>query len=224
MSISYCNIITLNGKRAYNQIMRQKAPARSHVYFLAVVFEGGLVFLWLIVGQWLEMSPSEQGHISVKAFVLGGAATLPLLPLMFFVSRSRYPPLRRLMLEIDELLVPFLSRLTVADFAVVAILAGFGEEGLVRGLLQGWLAENLSPATGLVAASTLFGLLHFVTPAYALLAGLLGLYLGILYLATGNIVVPIVVHALYDFLALLYLVRWRSRFTGKSSDDDNRKS
>jgi membrane protease YdiL (CAAX protease family) len=212
--------------------MKPNAPARSHVYFLAVVFEGGLVFLWLIVSQWLAMPPSEQGHLSVKAFALGGAATLPLLPLMFFVSRSRYLPLRRLMVEIDRLLVPFLSRLTVADFAVVAILAGFGEEGLFRGLLQGWLAESLSPVAGLVIASTLFGLLHFVTPAYALLAGLLGLYLGILYLVTGNLVVPIVVHALYDFLALLYLVRWRkgrggnsgrTPFTGEASGDDNKR-
>jgi membrane protease YdiL (CAAX protease family) len=136
------------------------------------------------------------------------------------------------MVEIDKLLVPFLSRLTVADFAVVAILAGFGEEGLFRGLLQGWLAESLSPVAGLVVASTLFGLLHFVTPAYALLAGLLGLYLGILYLVTGNLVVPIVVHALYDFLALLYLVRWRKGrwgssgrrpFTGEAPDSDNMK-
>jgi membrane protease YdiL (CAAX protease family) len=189
--------------------MSTHAPPRGHVYFLAVIFEGGLVLLWLAAGQWLDMPPSEQGRLSVKAFVLGGAATLPLLPLMYFLSRSHYPPLRRLMVEIDEVLVPFLSRLTVADFAVVAILAGFGEEGLFRGLLQGWLAENLSPAAGLLAASTLFGLLHFVTPAYAIIAGLLGLYLGILYLATGNLVVPIVVHALYDFLALLYLVRWR---------------
>jgi membrane protease YdiL (CAAX protease family) len=64
------------------------------------------------------------------------------------------------------------------------------------------------PAALLLAAA-LFGVLHFITPAYAVLAGLLGLYMGVLYLVTGNLLVPIVVHSLYDFVALLYLVRWR---------------
>ena len=39
----------------------------------------------------------------------------------------------------------------------------------------------------------------------ALLAGVVGLYLGGLYLLTGNLLVPIVVHALYDIVALGYL-------------------
>jgi len=42
---------------------------------------------------------------------------------------------------------------------------------------------------------------------YALLAGVVGLYLGGLYLLTGNLLVPIVVHALYDVVALGYLRR-----------------
>ena len=53
------------------------APSRSHVYFLAVVFEGGLVLLWIIAGQWLEMPPHEQGHLSAEAFLLGAAAKNP---------------------------------------------------------------------------------------------------------------------------------------------------
>ena len=45
----------------------------------------------------------------------------------------------------------------------------------------------------------------------ALVAGLLGFYLGLLYLETDNLVVPMVVHSLYDFFALVYLVRWRAK-------------
>ena len=44
--------------------------------------------------------------------------------------------------------------------------------------------------------------------------------LGILSLVTDNLVVPIVVHGLYDFLALIYLVRWRKgkgRSSGKTT-------
>jgi membrane protease YdiL (CAAX protease family) len=58
-----------------------------------------------------------------------------------------------------------------------------------------------------VIASALFGLGHFITPMYALLAGLLGLYLGGLAMIYDNLLLVMVVHALYDFVALVYLVR-----------------
>ena len=65
---------------------------------------------------------------------------------------------------------------------------------------------------GLLAASVLFGLAHPITPAYAVLAAMIGVYLGWLWLAFDkNLLVPITAHALYDFLALIYLVRTRGR-------------
>jgi hypothetical protein len=48
---------------------------------------------------------------------------------------------------------------------------------------------------------------HSVSAAYALVAGAVGLYLGSLYLITQNLLAPVVAHALYDFVALLVLVR-----------------
>ena len=61
----------------------------------------------------------------------------------------------------------------------------------------------------LVGVAILFGLLHAVNVAYAVLAALMGLYLGWLWMATGNLAVPIVAHAVYDFLALVYILRGR---------------
>lgn len=54
----------------------------------------------------------------------------------------------------------------------------------------------------------IFGLLHWVTPLYALLAGGIGLLLGwsVKYW-TGNLITPIVVHILYDYLAFLVVAR-----------------
>jgi len=66
----------------------------------------------------------------------------------------------------------------------------------------------------LLLAAVLFGLLHFITPTYAVLAGLIGLYLGALWLATGNLLTPIVTHGTYDLLALVYLARVRGRGLG----------
>jgi hypothetical protein len=114
-----------------------------------------------------------------------------------------------MMREVDEVLVPLLSRLTVADYALIALLAGIGEEGVFRGILQEGLSWKLPMPVAVAAASVVFGMLHFITPAYALLAGIMGAYLGALYALSGNLLVPITVHALYDFIALLYLLRWR---------------
>jgi hypothetical protein len=86
---------------------------------------------------------------------------------------------------------------------------------LFRGVIQNAIADQfvdpVGVAAGWIAASLLFGLLHWVTLSYAVLATLIGLYLGGLWIVTGNLLVPAVVHALYDFWALVYLVRFRHR-------------
>jgi membrane protease YdiL (CAAX protease family) len=93
------------------------------------------------------------------------------------------------------------------DLALVSISAGVGEELLFRGFLQAAIADWTNPWIALAIASLLFGLAHFITPMYAVLATLLGAYLGGLWLACDNLLAPIVTHALYDFLALVYLLR-----------------
>ena len=55
----------------------------------------------------------------------------------------------------------------------------------------------------------LFGLLHAVNVAYAVLATLMGMYLGWLWMTTGNLAVPIVAHAVYDFLRVVYILHGR---------------
>ena len=187
----------------------QSPPSRLQVLLVALSFEGGLVVLWLILGGFLERPPSSQGSLSIGALGAGIAATLPLLPLLYWMSRTPFGPVRRVMRLIDESIIPLLSPLGAQDLALIAALAGIGEEGLFRGILQNELAAAFSPFPAIAAAGVLFGLLHGVTPAYGVIAGVLGIYLGGLHYATGNVVVPVVVHGLYDFLALMYLVKWR---------------
>src|SRR5205085_12118606 len=99
------------------------------------------------------------------------------------------------------------QRGTLLDLAAISVLAGFGEEMLFRGVLQDLLSRWLGPWPALAFASVLFGLLHLITPTYAVLAALMGAYLGWLYARTGNLLVPIMTHTLYDFFALSYIVR-----------------
>jgi membrane protease YdiL (CAAX protease family) len=87
---------------------------------------------------------------------------------------------------------------------ILGLAAGIGEELLFRGVLQYQLSESLDSSAALAISSIIFGLLHAVTPLYALLATLASLYFGWLYLMSDNLVVPIATHAFYDFVALMY--------------------
>lgn len=91
---------------------------------------------------------------------------------------------------------------------LISLAAGVGEELFFRGLLQGGLDGVLGTGWALVVASGLFGLGHWVTPLYALGAALMGALWGGLFIVTGGLAVPVVVHAAYDFGALILATRY----------------
>lgn len=97
---------------------------------------------------------------------------------------------------------PFLGCVTALGLGAAA---GIGEEMLFRGVMQFELGAKLgSEVVAVGITSIVFGALHAVTPLYAGLASLASVYFGWLYLITGNLMVPIVTHAFYDWAALLY--------------------
>jgi membrane protease YdiL (CAAX protease family) len=188
-----------------------ETPDRRRIMLLAVISEAGLgVLAWLL--GWLLGTPALATlRWQPYDLAVGAAATLPML--LLFAACVRWPvgPLARVRAFADEVIRPLFRPCTLADMALVALLAGVGEEMLFRGVLQGALGRWLNPGLGLAAASLLFGLLHPITPAYVVLATLLGAYLGALWLWTDSLVVVIVAHGLYDFLALVWLTRTRGR-------------
>jgi membrane protease YdiL (CAAX protease family) len=187
-------------------VSRHDARERALVMGLAIAVEGGLAVIALVLGRLLGTKPLETLSFEPVAALVGVAATAPLVLGFFALLRWPAGPAARIRRFSLEVLCPALAPCTVPDLAAIALLAGVGEEMLFRGTLQAWFAAKAGPVVGLVAASVLFGLLHAVTPAYAVLAALIGAYLGLLWQATGNILTPVVVHALYDFVALWYLL------------------
>jgi len=68
---------------------------------------------------------------------------------------------------------------------VISALAGIGEEALFRGVVQAAIGQwSGLPWLGLLVASVLFGLAHMITATYAVVAALIGAYLGWLLLLT----------------------------------------
>jgi uncharacterized protein len=179
----------------------------------AGLFEGGLAVLAVSLGWALGRPPMESLHFSAIDLGWGIIATLPLLAVLLVSAKATWRPFARIMQVLDETLIPLFRECRMLELAVIALLAGLGEEMLFRGIVQGWVADKVGGpygvGIGLAAAAVIFGLLHFVTLTYALLAACIGLYLGAIWLATGNLLVPITCHALYDFLAFVYLVQIR---------------
>lgn len=97
-------------------------------------------------------------------------------------------------------------------FLALSLAAGVGEELLFRGWLQSFLElkfsslGELAPWVAIVLSSLVFGLVHPLSRGYIFLAFLLGCLLGVAYHTTGNIMVPIIAHTLYDFVLMLRMV------------------
>ena len=94
----------------------------------------------------------------------------------------------------------------------LSLLAGVGEELLFRGAVQGWLSLHLGPWPAIVLASVLFGLVHYVSLAYCVVAAGLGLVLGIAYYLSASLGMVMLWHALYDLIALYCLLQFPHLF------------
>ena len=195
--------------------------------FISVcLFEGGLgVVAWILA--WLSgYSPLKTIEFTWISLAWGVLGTLPLIVLLLLLERPRWTALVEIRRVVQELLLPLFHQFSIWQLFWVALLAGVGEELFFRGFVQGGLAIFFThldvPAASLTAlflASVLFGVMHPITRTYAVLCILAGLYLGGLWLWTDNLLVPILVHAIYDFFALFYLLRTSHRNVIRNPDD-----
>jgi membrane protease YdiL (CAAX protease family) len=196
--------------------MTESNPARTTL--IALLFEGGLgaaafVVGWLL-GYWpaVGMSAGSDGtQEQLEAIGWGLVATGPLVVALVAIDRFPIGPLANLRETTEEVVLQMFRGASVLQLAAVSIAAGLGEELLFRGLVQAGLANliggPLAPWIALTVASVLFGVCHWLNTTYAILAVLAGAYFGLLFLLTGSLWTPIVAHAAYDLLALIYLVR-----------------
>ncbi len=187
-------------------------------YILA--FELGLGVVALVLALIFGLQPWQQFDLSLPQWLLGVVATLPMLLGLAALSLLRAQWIDELQRFMRDIVVPMFAGARWWMLMLVALAAGIGEELLFRGVIQAGLGDWIGPGFGLVAASLLFGLVHAMSRAYFLLATLVGLYLGLLYLWTGNLLVVILVHFLYDWIALhIYVGRHGDKPPAPDKDD-----
>ena len=188
---------------------------------LAFAFQGSLLLASLAIGRVMGLSVWKQMPASIYALLVGLVATSPMLLFLVFVYQSRAKELIEIRVLIRDLLGETLAACRWYDLIILALLAGFSEEFLFRGMLEplfsrfGWLI-------GLVACNLLFGICHAVTPAYAVMAGLMGGYLSLTvrFGSEPNLMIPIICHSLYDLIAFIVVRSSYLAYVAKTHDRD----
>jgi membrane protease YdiL (CAAX protease family) len=216
---------TTNQPAFAQRVEMDSSGKRSDGFAMAVVVEGGLA-LAAVVAAWIfrvslrDMFPAL-GEPLVNAIVRGLLATLPMLVIFWLLVNSEWPMMRQLREQVQWLIDEMFPSRSIAQFAMVAILAGVGEELLFRGALQSILGNWTSPVVGLVLTSLLFGLAHALSKLYFLFAVAVGAFLGWMTLKYNDLVAPMVAHGVYDFLALVYLSRQKPQPADESQPINN---
>ncbi len=183
-------------------------------WWWAVVTELALIPLTYVAGWITDVTPywhrSDGKHLEValRGGAIGLIAVVPMIGLYFLLEKCPWKPLREIKQMVAEVAWRLCADRTIAQVALLAVVAGFGEEFLFRGWLQYWLRQMAESSwTGVAGAilitSLLFGLFHAITPLYFGLATAIGAYFGLLFVLTGTLEAPVVTHAVYDFFALL---------------------
>jgi membrane protease YdiL (CAAX protease family) len=108
-----------------------------------------------------------------------------------------------------EMLARLPKESLAAALVIGAVMPGLGEELFFRGLLGRGLVARFGPLRGIFLTSLLFGLVH-IDPVQAGGAMALGLGIHAIYLATGSLWAPIVVHGLNNGVAFI-TIAYRDR-------------
>ena len=186
-------------------------PEQHHTVLTAIFFEGGLAVLALVIGYFCSFSPARTLSWSFPAVLLGFAATIPMLVMFIFLDRAKSLPLLRIQQLVRMFIFTFFSKCTTAQIFLICILAGIGEELFFRGLMQDGIASGIGGTIGLVCgiviSSFFFGVAHLITPTYGIIAFFMSLYFAALFLLSGNILVPMIAHTLYDYCVIRYILR-----------------
>jgi membrane protease YdiL (CAAX protease family) len=138
----------------------------------------------------------------VREIAIGVAATGPLVLMLMWFMASQWRPVAAFRSSQLQFFREIGFTLTPLRSALLASAAGLGEELLFRGVLQTIAAQHWPIIAALILPNVLFGALHARTAFYAVAAGVVGVYLGVLFWLAGGLAAPMIAHALYDFIAL----------------------
>jgi uncharacterized protein len=208
--------------------------ARTNEYVWTIAMEWGLTLALLAWWQWTArplpalgvVLPEGSGAWWTLLLCTGGIGFYAQQARTVAASRDAQASLRK-ELESQPNVLLILPR-TIREarvFTGVAITAGICEEVLYRGYLL-WYLQSLGLGRGaVVVAIVAFGLAHAYQGIRGSVAsGVMGAVFTGLYLLTGSLVAPVVLHATVDLANFLMAYRLLRTETAASSSPDVRGS
>lgn len=190
---------------------REGGKALVREYRITILWLTGLgaatLLVWIAGGRSLQalgVAAFEQGEgnglaVGIAIGALGGLAVRP-----FAAGLS--PRVREAMRRQFGALTPFLpkTREQLAWGIAVSLAAGVFEEIAYRFYLIPYAQSWLPGWAGVAAAALLFGLAHlYQGTAGIVMTTILGGVFGYLYVATGSLLLPIIVHVAVDVSAMV---------------------
>jgi membrane protease YdiL (CAAX protease family) len=188
----------------------ENTPIKPENFFkTACYFEGSLIFVAVVLGWIADINPFENLHYSENAVIYGLLGTVPLFLIFLAMEHMTNSSVQKVRQVLLETLGSSLHQYNWADLFILATIAGVSEELLFRGVIQPWMENSWGMTVGLIASNIVFGLVHAITPLYAVLATCVGIYLGLFldYGGERNLLTPMVIHGTYDFLAFLSIMK-----------------
>lgn len=208
---------------------RSDAMARlSAVIHSIAMMHSVSVFIgvFLLIVWWREAAWSHLGVVSVDpnwywksllclflAYLMITAAIVAALHLLKFFARSTKKPNDKTGNNSASQLDDF----SVAGLFAYAVLVPIAEEVVFRGVLYGWLRQDMSPTASTLISSIAFGLAHGIS-LNGIMTFFHGIGLAILYEKSGSILPGIVVHAVNNAIAITFLGMIRRHLSGGSTD------
>jgi hypothetical protein len=185
--------------------------SRKLSFSTGCLFELALL-VFASVWSWLFHRPALLDvHWSLNAALIGIVAAIPPFGFFLWTLNSRLRVFSRHKQLMESLLRPLFGHWSVLQLFTISVVAGVSEEAFFRGAIQGSLADRVNVIVAVVLAAALFGAFHLLTWTYAIIAAFIGAYLGLLWIWTGNLLTPMITHAVYDFVALVYFLRIRRK-------------
>ena len=225
----------LDGWWAYRRFLDRLAREGG----AALVREYRITILWLVLlgaatlGIWaaagrdlaaLGFAAPREGPAGGLVFGISGGALigLALRPVAAAVSAKARAGLRRQMAKLEAFLPKTKEQL--AWGLLVSLCAGLFEEIGYRGYLIPYCRFWLPEWPALIVAALLFGLAHLYQGAAGIaMTAFLGLAFGFIYMETGSLALPILLHAAVDISAMVtaWLV-FRPNAAEATSPDETR--
>lgn len=176
--------------------------------FLRIVFfESSLLLVAWVLGWLLGVPLIDIQAWNWKGLAVGFTSVLPLISMFFWLLQSRWEPCQNIRRIMDMVVRPMFEGFSVLQLLIISLVAGISEEILFRGVIQGGAQASMGVPAAILLSAVLFGACHALTPFYFVLATFMGAYMSLVWMATEQLSAPILTHAVYDFLVLVWYLK-----------------